>query len=145
MAIAVTFSNEVCSKTTVTNYTSKTNNSNMLHAYHFHIFLGIVERVLTGVSLRDQSLLVIESRDCIASPENYSIIVTSMTDMTLTQLVNVTFNQTIEHDVGGLVEPGSQYIIRVELVETTSGVVIDERNYTIINTSTTETPGQLIW
>ena len=90
-------------------------------------------------------MLVIESRDCIARPENYSVIVTSMTDMTLTQLVNVTFNQTIEHDVGGLVEPASQYTIRVELVETTSGVVIDERNYTIINTTTTETPGQLIW
>ena len=102
-----------------------------------------VERVLTGVSLRDKSLLVIESRDCIARPENYSIIVTS-TDMT-SQLVNVTFNQTIEHDVGGLVEPGSQYTIRVELIETTSDVVIDERNYTVTNTTTTETPGQLIW
>ena len=99
--------------------------------------------MLTGVSLRDRSLLVIESRDCIARPENYRIVVTS-TDMSLTQLVNVTFNQTIEHDVGGLVEPASQYTIRVELVETTSGVVIDERNYTIINTTTTETPGQLI-
>ena len=88
------------------------------------------------------SLLVIESRNCTATPENYRIVVTSMTDMTLTQLVNVTFNHKIEHDVGGLVEPGSQYPIRVELVESTSGVVIDERNYTIINTTTTETPGQ---
>ena len=100
--------------------------------------------MLTGVSLRDKSLLVIESRDCIARPENYRIVVTSMTDMTLTQLVNVTFNQTIECDVGGLVEPGSQYPIRVQLVESTSGVVIDERNHTIIKTTTTETSGQLI-
>ena len=68
-----------------------------------------------------------------------------MTDMTLTQLMNVTFNQTIEHDVGCLVEPGSQNPLRVELVETTSGVVIDERNHTIIQITTTETPGQSIW
>ena len=141
MEIAITVSSKVCNKTTVTNYSSKTN---VLHEYYFHNFLCIiVERVLTGVSLRDKSLLVIESRDCIARPENYRIVVTS-TDMTLTQLVNVSFNQTIEHDVGGLVEPASQYTIRVELVETTSGVAIDERNYTIINTTTTETPGQLI-
>ena len=141
MEIAVTVSSKVCNKTTVTNYSSKTN---VLHEYYFHNFLCIiVERVLTGVSLRDKSVLVIESRDCIARPENYRIVVTS-TDMALTQLVNVTFNQTIEHDVGDLVEPGSQYTIRVELVESTSDVVIDERNHTIINTTTTETPGQLI-
>ena len=30
--IAVTFSSEICNKTTVTNYTSKTN---MLHVHHF--------------------------------------------------------------------------------------------------------------
>ena len=58
--------------------------------------------------------------------------------------MNDTFNQTIEHDVAGLVEPGSQYTILVELVETTSGVVIDERDFTIINTTTTKTPGQLV-
>ena len=140
MEIAVTFCSEVCNKTTVTNYTSKTD---VLMYTVFTASPYIVERVLTGVSLRDKSLLVIESRDCIARPENYRIVVTS-TDMTLTQLVNVTFNQIIEHDVGGLVEPGSQYTIRVEMVESTSGVVIDERDYTIINTTTTETPGQLI-
>ena len=140
----MTFSNEVCSKTTVINYTSRIEHVTCILFLKLPVMYILVERVLIGVSLRDKSLLVIESRDCIARPQNYRIVVTSMTDMTLTQLVNVTFNKIMEHDVGGLVEPGSQYTIRVELVENTSGVVIDERNYTIINTTTTETPGQLI-
>ena len=138
----MTFSNEVCSKTTVINYTSRIEHVTCILFLKLPVMYISVERVLTGVSLRDKSLLVIESRDCIARPENYRIVVTSMTDMTLTQLVNVTFNQKIEHDVGGLVEPGSQYPLRVELVETMSDIVIAERNYIIINTTTTETPGQ---
>ena len=52
---------------TVTNYTSKIN---MLYVIPFLSFLCIVKRVLTGVSLRDKSLWVIESRDCIARPKN---------------------------------------------------------------------------
>ena len=115
----MTFSSEVYSKTTVINYTSRIEHVTCILFLKLPVIYTLVERVLTVLSLRDKSVLVIESRDCIARPENYRIEVTSMTDMTLTQLVNVTFNQKIEHDVGGLVEPGSQYPIRVELVETT--------------------------
>ena len=80
--------------------------------------------VLTSVSVSGTTL-IIQSRDCIASPENYMIVAT-FTD-TSTELVNVSFNSTIEHDVGDDVMPDTQYSITVVLVETTSNTVIDER------------------
>ena len=85
---------------------------------------------------------MIESRDCTASPENYRIVVSS-TDTPYTELLNLSFSPTIEHDVGGLVAPGSQYTVRVQLIEITSDTVIDERNYTLVNTTTTADPGQI--
>ena len=83
--------------------------------------------------------LVIESRDCITSPGDYRIVVSS-TDTPYTELLNKSFSPTIEHDVGGLVAPGSQYAIRVELVERSTGTTIDGKSYTISNTTTTEPP-----
>ena len=80
--------------------------------------------VLTSVSVSGTTL-IIQSRDCIASPENYRIVAT-FTD-TSTELVNVSFNSTIEHDVGDDVMPEIQYTITVALVETTSNTVIDEQ------------------
>ena len=84
--------------------------------------------------------LIIESRDCTTNPENYRIVV-SPTDTPYTELLNVSFNAAIEHDVGGLVAPGSQYTVRVQLIEITSDTVIDQRNYTLVNTTTTADPG----
>ncbi|CAI8018966.1 hypothetical protein GBAR_LOCUS11449 [Geodia barretti] len=101
--IAVTFSSAVCNKTTVTHY--------------------LVEGVLTSVYLRSRTL-VIESRDCIARPENYRIIIA-----TPTTLVNVSFNATVEYDLGDIVSSGT--VITVQLVETTSNTIIDEMTYTI--------------
>jgi hypothetical protein len=110
--IAVTFSSAVCNKTTITHY--------------------LVEGVLTSVYLRSRTL-VIESRDCIASPENYTIFIA-----TPTTRVNVSFNTTVEYDDVGEVSPAD--VITVQLVETTSNTIIDERNYTITYPTSTETP-----
>ena len=88
--------------------------------------------MLKDISL-SSTTLIIESRNCTASPENYRIVVSS-TDTPYTELLNVS---SIEHDVGGLVAPGSQYTVRVQLIEITSDTVIDERNYTLVNTTTT--------
>jgi hypothetical protein len=118
LKIGVTFSSVVCSKTTVVHY--------------------LVEGVLKSVSL-NSTTLVIESRDCIASPENYRIVATSTEPLPVTELVNVSFSPVIEHDVGDVVMPNTQYSIRVVVVHTSSGTIINERNTTIMyNTTTTE-------
>ena len=127
--IAVTFSSAVCNKTTVTHYLGKTVFLSCGVCHSLHIY-SAVEGVLTSVSLRSRTL-VIESRDCIASPENYRIVVTS-TDTPSTELVNVSFSPTIEHDVGDVVRPNTQYTITVVLVETTSNTIVEERNEVII-------------
>ncbi|CAI8053492.1 hypothetical protein GBAR_LOCUS29246 [Geodia barretti] len=101
--IAVTFSSAVCNKTTVTHY--------------------LVEGVLTSVYLRSRTL-VIESRDCVGDRENYRIIIA-----TPTTLVKVSFNATVEYDLGDIVSSGTE--ITVQLVETTSNTIIDEMTYTI--------------
>ena len=141
--IAVTFSSAVCNKTTVTHYLGKTVFLSCGVCHSLHIY-SAVERVLTSVSLRSRTL-VIESRDCIASPENYRIVVTS-TDTPSTELVNVSFSPTIEHDVGDVVRPNTQYTIRVQIVETTSGAVIDHNTTTIMyiaSTSISSEPSKL--
>ena len=126
--IAVTFSSAVCNKTTVIHYLGKTVFLSCGVCHSLHIY-SAVEGVLTSVSLRSRTL-VIESRDCIASPENYRIVVTS-TDTPFTELVNVSFSPTIEHDVGDVVRPNTQYTITVVLVETTSNTIVEERNEVI--------------
>ena len=92
--------------------------------------LSAVKGVLTSVYLRSRTL-VIESRDCIADLQNYSIIITTPTTM-----MNVSFNTTVEYDLED-VSPG---IVTVQLVETTSNTIIDERNYTTPYPTPTRTP-----
>ena len=141
--IAVTFSSAVCNKTTVTHYLGKTVFLSCGVCHSLHIY-SAVEGVLTSVSLRSRTL-VIESRDCIASPENYRIVVTS-TDTPSTELVNVSFSPTIEHDVGDVVRSNTQYTIRVQIVETSSGDIIDQNTTTIMyiaSTATSSEPGKL--
>ena len=137
--IAVTFSGAVCNKTTVTHYLGKTVFLSCGVCHSLHIY-SAVEGVLTSVSLRSRTL-VIESRDCIASPENCRIVVTS-TDTPSTELVNVSFSPTIEHDVGDVVRPNTQYTIRVQILETSSGAVIDHNTTTIMYHLPTETPSE---
>ena len=137
--IAVTFSSAVCNKTTVTHYLGKTVFLSCGVCHSLHIY-SAVEGVLTSASLRSRTL-VIESRDCIASPENYRIVVTS-TDTPSTELVNISFSPTIEHDVGDVVRPNTQYTIRVQIVETSSDVIIDEMSTAIMYTTAIETPSE---
>ena len=85
----------------------------------------------------NSTVLSIESRDCITSPENYSIVVTI--NDTDTKLLNVTFNSNIQYDVGDQLMPNIQYIIRTVIIEMTSSTVIDE-NITIIMYSTSTDP-----
>ena len=90
----------------------------------------LVKGVLTSISLNTS--LIIESRDCIASPENYTLVVSfTNTDTDLQQSVNISFNSTVVHDVGDMLMPDTEYLIIVVLVETTSDTVIDEMNTTI--------------
>ena len=76
--------------------------------------------------------LVIESIDCVGDRENYRTIIA-----TPTKLVNVSFNATVEYNVGE-VSPGD--VITVKLVETTSNTIIDEMTYTIMYPTSTITP-----
>ena len=86
--------------------------------------------MLTDISLNTS--LIIESRDCIASPENYTLVVTfTNTHTELRQSVNISFKSTVEHDVGDMLMADTVYLIIVVLVETTSDTVIDEMNTTI--------------
>ena len=137
--IAVTFSSAVCNKTTVTHYLGKTVFLSCGVCHSLHIY-SAVEGVLTSVSLRSRTL-VIESRDCIASPENYRIVVTS-TDTPSTELVNVSFSPTIEHYVGDVMRPNTQYTIRVLIVDITSGDIIDQNTTTIMYIASTETSSE---
>ena len=127
--ISVTFSSHLCNKTTVITYLRKTVYA-CLEVCVPHS-LSTVEGVLTSVYLRSRTL-VIESRDCIADLQNYSIIINTPTTM-----MNVSFNTTVEHYLQD-VSPGT--IVTVQLVETTSNTIIDERNYTIPYPTPTRTP-----
>ena len=129
LEISVTFSSHVCSKTTVTQYHCETVLLTFLCSMST---FSTARGVLTGVSVSGTTL-IIQSRDCIASPENYRIVATFTN--TSTELVNVSFNSAIEHDVGDEVNPDTQYSITVVLVETTSNTVIDERLITFTTPS----------
>ena len=86
--------------------------------------------MLTDISLN--MCLIIESRDCIASPENYTLVVSfTNTDTGRQQSVNIPFNSTVVHDVGDMLMADTVYLMIVVLVETTSDTVIDEMNTTI--------------
>ena len=72
--------------------------------------------------------LIIESRDCIGSGEEYRIVATFTN--TSTELVNVPFTSIIEHDLGDRVMDNTEYSITVRVVDMTSATVIDERTVT---------------
>ena len=132
--ISVTISSHLCNKTTVITYLSKTVCSCLeVCVCYSPLYLSSVEGVLTSVYLRSRTL-VIESRDCISSPQNYRIIITTPPTTT-----NVSFNETVEYDLED-VRPGTT--VTVQLVETTStsSTIIDERNYTIPYPTPTRTP-----
>ena len=73
------------------------------------------------------SFLIIESRDCIATPKEYSIVVTiTDIDIDTEYFVTFNFNTSIECCVGNYVNSNNQYRIKTEIVEKKSSTVIDE-------------------
>ena len=135
LEIAVTFSSGVCNKTSVTQYHGKTVVWSFLCATLSSFSHWPVEGVLTSVSV-SSTTLIIESRDCIGSGEEYRIVATFTN--TSTELVNVPFTSIIEHDLGDRVMDNTEYSITVRVVHMTSGTVIDER--TVMFTTPSE-PG----
>ena len=109
----------------------------------FDYFFYIVSSILISVELNSTSFLIIESRDCIASPENYSIVV--IINDTDTKLLNVTFNSNIQYDVGDQLMPNIQYIIRTVIIERTSSTVIDENISIIMYSTYTDPPGYSLY
>ena len=105
--ISVTFSSHLCNKTTVTHYLgnvllscgvwslrpSLSPSFPPLLPLSPYIYNSTVEGVLTSVYLRSRTL-VIESIDCISSPQNYRIIITTPPTTT-----NVSFNETVEYNL----------------------------------------------
>ena len=136
LEIAVTFSSSgVCNKTSVTQYHGKTVVWSFLCVTLSSFSHWPVEGVLTGVSV-SSTTLIIESRDCIGSGEEYRIVATFTN--TSTELVNVPFTSIIEHDLGDRVMDNTEYSITVSVVDMTSGTVIDER--TVMFTTPSELP-----
>ena len=124
LEIAVTFSSGVCNKTSVTEYHGKTVVWSFLCATLSSFSHWPVEDVLTSVSV-SSTTLIIESRDCIGSGEEYRIVATFTN--TSTELVNVPFTSISEHDLGDRVMDNTEYSITVRVVDMTSATVIDER------------------
>ena len=82
------------------------------------------------------SFLIIESRDCITSPENYSIVVTiTNIDTELEQTVNISFNTKVYYDLEDELTP---HLIRVSVVHSASSIVVDEWNPVIMHTPPTQ-------
>ena len=132
--LSVTFSSHLCNKTTVITYLGKTVYSCLEVCVCPTLSLSTVEGVLTSVYLRSRTL-VIESKDCISSPQNYRIQISSFDSPTL--LVVLPFNTTVEYDLGDIM---SLKYIRVELVDTSSSTTIDEMDATILHVYDTVTP-----
>ena len=120
--ISVTFSSHFCNKTTVNTYLGKTVCS-CLEVCVPHS-LSTVEGVFTSVYLRSRTL-VIESKDCISSPQNYRIQISSFDTPTL--LVVLPFNTTVELNT-------------TELSCLKSNTTIDEMDATILHVYDTVTP-----
>ena len=85
--------------------------------------------MITDVSFSSADrTLIIQSRDCIASPEDYSVVVhyiNTQNEVEQTAL-NVSFNTTVVIGLGDELVPNTLYNFTARIVESKSGVVIDE-------------------
>ena len=138
LEIAVTFTSSMCNKTSVTQYHGKTVVWSFLCAAFSSFSHWTVEGVLTSVSV-SSTTLIIGSRDCIGSGEEYRIVATFTN--TSTELVSVSFTSIIEHDLGDRVMDNTEYSITVRVVDMTSGTVIDEKTV-MFTTPPSETPSE---
>ena len=132
LEISVQYSSSVCEELSSVLYTGEPSCTlcQTTCTYVIPLYSLLVEGVLTNISL--DTRLSIESRDCIASPENYILVVTfTNTDTELRQSVDISFNSIVEYDVGDMLMTDTVYLIIVELLETTTDTVIDEMNTTI--------------
>ena len=66
------------------------------------------------------------------------MIVVTSPDILPKELGNISFSQSAELDLGNVLKTNTEYTIRVQLVENTSGTTIDERNTTIMYTAAHE-------
>ena len=100
--------------------------------------------MITDVSFsRADRTLIIQSRDCIASPEDYSVVVhyiNTQNEVEQTSL-NVSFNTTVVIGLGDELVPNTLYNFTARIVERTSGVVIDEMNITVKTSQDSDGPG----
>ena len=100
--------------------------------------------MITDVSFSpDDRALIIQSRDCIASPEYYSVVVhyiNTQNEVEQTSL-NVSFNTTVVVDLGDELIPDTLYNFSVRIVESRSGVVIDEMSITDTTPPDLDGPG----
>ena len=100
--------------------------------------------MITDVSFsRADRALIIQSRDCIASPEDYSVVVhyiNTQNEVEQTSL-NVTFNTTVVIDLGDELVPNTLYNFSIRIVESKSGVVIDEMSITDKTSQDLDEPG----
>ena len=85
--------------------------------------------MITDVSFSSADrALIIQSRDCIASPEDYSVVVhyiNTQNEVEQTAL-NVSFNMTVVIGLGDELMPDTLYNFSARIVESKSGVVVDE-------------------
>ena len=100
--------------------------------------------MITDVSFSPTNrALIIQSRDCIASPEDYSVVVhyiNTQNEVEQTSL-NVSFNTTVVIGLGDELVPNTLYNFSVRIVERKSSVVIDEMSITVKTPQYPDGPG----
>ena len=132
LEISVTFSRDDCNKTTIAHTSGKWSIVSLLIAQ----LICTVGGILANVTLSSR-ILAVESRDCIARSEYYSIVITITNTYTgLNQTVNIPFNTTVQYP---LVDDLTPLLIRVNIVYTPSNTIIDEWDPEIMYTP--PTPG----
>ena len=104
--------------------------------------------MITDVSFSSADrALIIQNRDCIASPEDYSVVVhyiNTQNEVEQTSL-NVSFNTTVVVDLGDELISNTLYNFSVGIVESRSGVVIDEMSITDTTPPDLDEPGMNIY
>ena len=116
----------------------------VLVSYNYVLFLSVVKRVITDVSFSPANrALIIQSRDCIASPEDYSVVVhyiNAQNGVEQTSL-NVSFNTTVVIGLGDELVRNTLYSFSARIFERKSSVVVDEMSITVKTPQYPDGPG----
>ena len=116
----------------------------MLYSVMVLFFLSAVEKVITDVSFSSADrALIIQSRDCIASPEDYSVVVHYINTQNEVEQTshNVSFNTTVVIGLGDELVPNTLYSFSARIVESKSSVVVDELSITVKTPQYPDEPG----